>query len=443
MFHPRFSRLGAALAVCAIIACVVFVVRMQPVHRVQKATEVRPNRMLELMARYVVGVQGMMQTVALGGQQPNLEEALVQNLTQLAHGRADELRVRIVKGWLAHGWPEKAYLDAIAAKDASLQADVAALEHLKTSQGDLLGDDWKKLKGRHGWIADLARAQSLPEKSEARQVVMQQAMGTAVVLIGVTMLGMAAAALGLGVLIWGFMRWRGGKLHLTLAKRSRDEGGVMTEAFAIFLALFVFAPWLLKQCSLTLPRWATYGPAFLALLAAVAWPLLRGMGRAAWRDALGLHCGLGWGREMRAGVFGWVATLPLLAAGLVAASWIMRLTGEFPGHPIVDSFASDGWAKLGAILLAVVWAPVTEELVFRGLLFPGLSAWLRWVPGVLLSAFVFAVIHPQGWAGVPAIMALASSFAFLRMWRRSLIAPMTAHALNNGIMCVVMLLLWR
>ena len=33
-------------------------------------------------------------------------------------------------------------------------------------------------------------------------------------------------------------------------------------------------------------------------------------------------------------------------------------------------------------------------------------------------------------------------FSLLRMWRHSLIAPMTAHALNNGIMCGMMFLLW-
>jgi membrane protease YdiL (CAAX protease family) len=66
---------------------------------------------------------------------------------------------------------------------------------------------------------------------------------------------------------------------------------------------------------------------------------------------------------------------------------------------------------------------------------------LRWVIGILTSAFIFAVIHPQGWAGVPAIMALAAGFSLLRMWRQSLIAPMTAHALNNGLVCVMMLLL--
>jgi membrane protease YdiL (CAAX protease family) len=52
------------------------------------------------------------------------------------------------------------------------------------------------------------------------------------------------------------------------------------------------------------------------------------------------------------------------------------------------------------------------------------------------------VIHPQGWAGVPAIMVLASTFSLLRMWRQSLIAPITAHALNNDLISLLMLLLW-
>jgi membrane protease YdiL (CAAX protease family) len=79
--------------------------------------------------------------------------------------------------------------------------------------------------------------------------------------------------------------------------------------------------------------------------------------------------------------------------------------------------------------------------MFRGLLFPGLSARLRWFLGLVLSAFIFAVIHPQGWAGVPPIMTLAATFSVLRLCRQSLIAPMTAHAINNGSVCVVMLLM--
>lgn len=441
VMSPRFSRLGAVLAVCVVVACVVFVVRKQSENRAGGGAEVHPNRMLELMARYVVGVQGLMGgDNALGEWQSNFDEKLMENVVKVSRGKADELRVLIVEGSVTHVWPAKAKFDALAAKDADLQADVATLERMKAMNGEVQEEAWTKFRRRHGWIAELARAQT--GNDEAKRAVAQQGMKTAVALIGFSLLGMCLAAGGLGVLIFGFVRWRSGKISLTLALRSRVEGGVLLEGFAIFLVLFVFPPWLLRVLSVPLPGWAAYGPALMALFIGMTWPLLRGMQRSHWREALGLHCGQGLWREMGMGVLGWLASVPLLVVGMIAASWIMKLTGEFPSHPIVEVFAGNGWAKFGAILLAVVWAPISEEITFRGMLFPGLSAWLRWLLGAVLGAFVFAVVHPQGWAGVPAIMVLACSFSFLRMWRQSLIAPMTAHALNNGIMCVAMLLLW-
>lgn len=429
------------LAVCVIFACVVFVVRKQSANRSDGGAEVHPNRMLELMARYVVGVQGLMGgDNALGEWQSNFDEQLMKNVVKVSRGKADELRVLIVEGCVTRAWPAKAKFDALAAKDADLQADVATLERMKAMNGEVQEEAWTKFRKRHGWIAELARAQT--GNAEAKQTVAHQGMKTAVALIGFSLLGMCAAVGGLVVLILGISRWRSGKIRLTQAPRSRVEGGVLLEGFAIFLVLFVFPPWLLRMLSVPLPGWAAYGPALIALFIGMTWPLLRGMQRSHWREALGLQRGQGWWKEMGAGVLVWLASLPLLVVGMIAASWIMKLTGEFPSHPIVEVFAGNGWAKFGAILLAVVWAPISEEITFRGMLFPGLSAWLRWLLGAVLGAFVFAVVHPQGWAGVPAIMVLACSFSFLRLWRRSLIAPMTAHALNNGIMCVVMLLLW-
>jgi membrane protease YdiL (CAAX protease family) len=436
----RYSKTGFVLAVLVIAACAVFVVGRQTEHRTEREAGVRPNRMLELMARYAVGVKGLL----LSAGQPNAEvtKAMQEDMGQFARTDEDALRLLILKGWLADAWPVAADLDALAAKDTALRADVAELNELKATQGQKDDNEWKAFKRRHGWIADLARAQAQTEDADARKVVVQQGMGTAMVLMGFSFLGMIAAVAGLVVMIMGIRRWRAGKLHLTLALRSRVQGGVLVEGFAIYLALFLFLPWLLRLLPVQLPGWAAYGPAMAALILGAVWPLQRGMQRLQWREALGLHVGQGVWKEMWAGVQGWMAALPLLVAGMIAASWIMKFTGEFPSHPIVDVFAGDGWAKFGAVMLAVVWAPVSEEMMFRGLLFPGLSAWMRWLLGLLMSAFVFAVIHPQGWAGVPAIMALAGTFSLLRMWRHSLIAPMTAHALNNGIMCLMMLLLW-
>ena len=129
------------------------------------------------------------------------------------------------------------------------------------------------------------------------------------------------------------------------------------------------------------------------------------------------------------GVFGLAAMLSLMIA---------NKTGLNPTHPIVDELAQPGWGRWGIVALAVIWAPLTEETMFRGLLFPGLSSMSRWWAGAIVSAFVFAVIHPQGWAGVPPIMAIALTMSSLRLVRGSIIAPMTAHAVNNGLVSLLM-----
>src|SRR5262249_52979121 len=64
-------------------------------------------------------------------------------------------------------------------------------------------------------------------------------------------------------------------------------------------------------------------------------------------------------------------------------------------------------------------------------------------PGLsfLLSAFVvsflFAVVHPQGFVAIPALMSLAFGFAIFREWRGSLLPCMVAHGISNGLMLLL------
>lgn len=435
----RFSKLGSLLAVLAIATCAVLVVRIQTAHRAEPDEEVRPNRILELMARYVVGVKSLLHET--GQWDAKMNDKIMKDVENVSRKDVDALRMVILKSWMTNEPPAEGELTKLAEKDEGLRTDVEMLRKLNVNRDVTEDAGWKPFLKHHGWLAQLARARTLDEKDPARQQITQQALGTAMIMIGAGTLGMMAAVGGVVLLILAIVRWHSGKLRMTLERPACEHGGVLVEGFAIYLALFLLLPGLLRFLPMKLPGWAGYAIGSVALILGMMWPRLRGMSKATWREIAGLHRGEGVLREIGAGLLGWVTALPLLAVGIMAASWIMRLTGDFPSHPIVDVFAGDAWAKFGAIMLAVVWAPITEELTFRGLLFPGLSAWMRWTLGILLSAFVFAVIHPQGWAGVPAIMALAATFSLLRMWRRSLIAPMTAHALNNGIMCVMMLLL--
>ena len=56
-------------------------------------------------------------------------------------------------------------------------------------------------------------------------------------------------------------------------------------------------------------------------------------------------------------------------------------------------------------------------------------------------SLIFAAIHPQGWAAIPALGALALVFAAVREWRGSLVAPMVGHFIQNFVVTTVMILM--
>lgn len=98
-----------------------------------------------------------------------------------------------------------------------------------------------------------------------------------------------------------------------------------------------------------------------------------------------------------------------------------------------------GWV-IGAIAIG---APVSEELLFRGLLLPALAATrLGFVPAAVLSTLAWAGLHfTYSWAGL-AEVALAG-LVLCWAWRRSgsLWVPIACHAVYNGTILLA-LLVW-
>ena len=97
------------------------------------------------------------------------------------------------------------------------------------------------------------------------------------------------------------------------------------------------------------------------------------------------------------------------------------------------------------VLVACVAAPIVEETMFRGVLYRHLRDWIpgsgRWASvffACLVNSFVFAAIHPQGLMGIPVLGLLAVGFSLVREWRDSLFGPMLMHALNNGIITLIL-----
>ena len=92
------------------------------------------------------------------------------------------------------------------------------------------------------------------------------------------------------------------------------------------------------------------------------------------------------------------------------------------------------------LLIVVVMAPVIEETLFRGILFPALNNHLPFWWAALISAAVFSVFHTQFGALLP-ITVLGMIFAFVFRKSNNLWSPVITHAAFNAVSTVVALLL--
>ena len=110
-------------------------------------------------------------------------------------------------------------------------------------------------------------------------------------------------------------------------------------------------------------------------------------------------------------------------------------------HPMIYEIGRGPWFLLFWTLMACVWAPIVEETMFRGALFGYLRRRAPWAISGILTAFVFAAVHPQGWIGIPLLATIGFILSAVREWRGSIIASMSAHALNNASAVLMLVLL--
>lgn len=136
--------------------------------------------------------------------------------------------------------------------------------------------------------------------------------------------------------------------------------------------------------------------------------------------------------------YSWLAAVGLLVTAMVfsVGSWFVTtyvMSRYAPAlaealvtlsEPTADSVAIGvAWT-----VVAVVVAPVVEEVLFRGIL---VNRWgTKWSlgTGVVASAVCFGALHPAGVAGATA-MGLATAFLYLQSG--TLIVPIAFHAANN------------
>ncbi|MCB1229399.1 MAG: CPBP family intramembrane metalloprotease [Verrucomicrobiae bacterium] len=406
-------------------------------------TEATTQQDTSLLA--LLQVQARM-VMVLAISKPEEAHRQLGELERYAHSDETAAALALTHGFigLENGGREAA--DLLLAKRAETDgADKAFLEEVR--QVVLHGVDAEgraRLHQRVGWFAKLAGTPTDPAKAPEGDQIRASAM-IQTLLIGLAGFGVVAAIFaGAALLLLAEMRRNAGKLELAF-DRARLPAGIFLEVFAIFLlgmAVGHVAGWLIHW---SLQPVISIG----AMIGALRWPKRHGYTWRETRRALGLHRGKGIFREIGAGALGYLTVLPMAVMGLAMTFALIAImqrlatndaagAGEVMAEPV--SHPAVGWmlgnweVKVLVFLLAAVLAPLIEETFFRGAFFRSLRSRFGFVASALLNGVIFAALHPQGWMAIPALTMMGFGFASLREWRDSLIAPMTAHAINNGLL---------
>jgi hypothetical protein len=133
-----------------------------------------------------------------------------------------------------------------------------------------------------------------------------------------------------------------------------------------------------------------------------------------------------------------VLLVPMVA--LINGVLVPRLVGEEFHNPQLYAVAPNGFswpALLTMLFMAGVVAPLGEELVFRGLLFPWLRSRLGAVAAAVLSGLIFATLHGVPIL-IPALTAIGAALAWLYHRCGSLWPVIVAHGAFNAIMVIAL-----
>lgn len=89
-------------------------------------------------------------------------------------------------------------------------------------------------------------------------------------------------------------------------------------------------------------------------------------------------------------------------------------------------------------IMAVIMAPIFEEIVFRGIIQKGLIN-KGWEPtkAIWVSAMVFGIVHGNPWQFVGAVL-LGYVLGLVYHRTKSLLMPILLHAFNNGVSTVLL-----
>lgn len=309
--------------------------------------------------------------------------------------------------------------------------------------------DREQLLAKHGWYGRVALVRGIPDNDPTREQLLGGG-GALVALTTLLLIVFIAASLGALVFaIIAIIKIGTGKFKWRFVPPVAG-GSVFLEMVAVFIAGFLAFKLVLTALASNAPVGS--GSHFMKVQLIAQWllvllcfyPLFRGkFTMKDFRERLGWTTGRGVFTEIGCGFVGYLACLPFFAVGAIITliyvlikGMMASAAGETPApikNPIIDLVMNASTIELALLfVLATCWAPLVEEAVFRGGMYRHLRGRLGMIAAAGISALAFGLMHGYEIFMLLPVISLGFGFAFLREWRGSLIAPMTAHFIHNA-----------
>lgn len=224
-----------------------------------------------------------------------------------------------------------------------------------------------------------------------------------------------------------------------------DLGLLLTSLCALLMLAWLVVGWVehsrdLDETRLHLVRLLASAIAFNGFGVLAICLMLRSI-RISWAEAFGMHRAQ-MPRALGLGLVFFLGVLPpvwtLLALSQKLCEWLGRPTP--PQHMAELFLGTDSVALQAAIgFVAVVAAPVFEELLFRGLAYPVLKEKFGAIAAMLMTSVVFAAIHFHEPSFVP-LVGLAVALTLAYEATGNLTVSIVMHSLFNGMTILLMFL---
>lgn len=155
---------------------------------------------------------------------------------------------------------------------------------------------------------------------------------------------------------------------------------------------------------------------------------------------------IGW-RPLPAGV----VSKPTACAGLIAAGLLLSMLVQFasglsqPKAELpIETFFQDRGSALLLMVISVALAPVVEETIFRGYIYPVIARHFGITTSILATGALFGLLHaPQlwgGWIQIGLLILVGIVFTYVRAVTRTVLASYLLHVSYNSFLLIAFLL---